>query len=48
MVIDIIFIQTDQQQTRKILELTELQMCVRKNPFRTSLYFQLIAFLITQ
>lgn len=45
--IDIIFIQTDQQQTRKTLEPIELQMCVKKNTFSTS-YSQLIAFLITQ
>lgn len=45
--IDIIFLQTDQQQTRKILEPIELQMSVRKNPFSTS-YSQLIAFFITQ
>lgn len=41
--IDIIFIQTDQQQTRKILEPIELQMSVRENPFSIS-YSQLIFF----
>lgn len=44
---DITFLQTEQQQTRKILEQIELQMCVRKNPFSTSCS-QLIAFFITQ
>lgn len=42
--IDIIFIQTDQQQTRKIQKPTEFGMCVMKIPFSTSLYSQWIFF----
>lgn len=44
MAIDTIFIQTDQQQIRKIQKPTEFGMPVMKIPFGISLYSQLIIF----
>lgn len=44
MAIDTIFIQTDQQQRRKIQKPTEFGMSAMKIPFGISLYSQLIFF----